>query len=419
MKTVREQVHIDPELRAELTRAGLSRAMFADIETTGLSREKNRVYLIGILAVADGDAVLTQWLSQSRGEEAAVLRAFADTLASLSLPVRTICDLEDTASSPAAASGADTADPPECAEEPAKPSWTIVTFNGDAFDLPFLAERARLCGVRLPLASFSSLDLYKITKRLRPLLGLADCRQKSLERFLGLEREDRMSGGELIGVYHDYESFGGASREHLLLLHNREDVLGMPALLPVLRYSAMRSASFSNISARESTYTDYYGASCRELYVQAVSSLPLPRPVRIRRGDFFLNWIAGDVFLRVPLREGEARYFFEDYRNYFYLPAEDMAVHKSVGAFVEPSHRVKATRETCYVRKSGTFYPAPQEAVSGKKKHAAAEGPLSGQPVYAGPGADQFSFLLTEEILQDDAWWNEYLRALLAILAPA
>ena len=43
-----------------------------------------------------------------------------------------------------------------------------------------------------------------------------------------------------------------------------------------------------------------------------------------------------------------ARLYYLDYKNYYYLPNEDMAVHKSVAVSVDRTHREKAAPENCY-----------------------------------------------------------------------
>ena len=35
--------------------------------------------------------------------------------------------------------------------------------------------------------------------------------------------------------------------------------------------------------------------------------------------------------MKMPLLEGTLKYYYADYKNYYYLPLEDEAVHKSVG----------------------------------------------------------------------------------------
>ena len=63
------------------------------------------------------------------------------------------------------------------------------------------------------------------------------------------------------------------------------------------------------------------------------------------------------MLLRIPLYEGELKYFYPDYKNYSYLPAEDNAIHKSVAVYVDKSQRMPATAATCYTRKAGSFLP--------------------------------------------------------------
>jgi hypothetical protein len=55
--------------------------------------------------------------------------------------------------------------------------------------------------------------------------------------------------------------------------------------------------------------------------------------------------------------DGELCHFYSDYRNYFYLPAEDRAIHKSVAAYVDAANREKATKENCYSKRKGYFIP--------------------------------------------------------------
>ena len=39
--------------------------------------------------------------------------------------------------------------------------------------------------------------------------------------------------------------------------------------------------------------------------------------------------------MKMPLLEGTLKYYYPDYKNYYYLPLEDEAVHKSVGVYVD------------------------------------------------------------------------------------
>ena len=59
----------------------------------------------------------------------------------------------------------------------------------------------------------------------------------------------------------------------------------------------------------------------------------------------------------IPIINGELKHYYKDYKNYYYLPAEDTAYHKSVSEFVDRSARIQATARTAYTKKTGSFVP--------------------------------------------------------------
>ena len=61
--------------------------------------------------------------------------------------------------------------------------------------------------------------------------------------------------------------------------------------------------------------------------------------------------------IKVPVYTEEMKYFYSNYRDYYYLPNEDMAIHKSVSSYVDPAFRQKATAATCYTRKTSSYLP--------------------------------------------------------------
>ena len=85
----------------------------------------------------------------------------------------------------------------------------------------------------------------------KKLLGLPDMKQKTIERLLKIGREDLYNGGELIEVYLDYLRTHDQEEKHLLLLHNEDDLKGMPSLLPVLFYPDFFAQDFTLDAVRE------------------------------------------------------------------------------------------------------------------------------------------------------------------------
>ncbi|MDE7327732.1 MAG: exonuclease, partial [Lachnospiraceae bacterium] len=70
------------------------------------------------------------------------------------------------------------------------------------------------------------------------------------------------------------------------------------------------------------------------------------------------------LLLCIPVISGTLKYFFENYRDYYYLPMEDCAMHKSIAQFVSKEYRKRATRETCYQKKQGDFLPQPEKIIT-------------------------------------------------------
>ena len=142
-------------------------SLFLDIETTGLSPAVTTLCLIGVIAQKDdgGTWRLTQWMAENRQEEPLILAEFADLLKS--------CD-------------------------------TLIHFNGANFDLPYLREKLKQFEMPDALSDKKSLDLYRIFRPLKPLLGLAHMNQKTLQTFLGEKRSDPLSGKALIPLWHRY-----------------------------------------------------------------------------------------------------------------------------------------------------------------------------------------------------------------------
>ena len=60
----------------------------------------------------------------------------------------------------------------------------------------------------------------------------------------------------------------------------------------------------------------------------------------------------------LTLYEGTLKYFYPDYQNYYYLPLEDTAIHKSIGEYVDRSARKKChCKKAATAKKEGLFLP--------------------------------------------------------------
>ncbi|MBP5158858.1 MAG: ribonuclease H-like domain-containing protein [Lachnospiraceae bacterium] len=322
------------------------RLLFFDIETTGLKASTSFLYLIGCMRIEEGRLVMRQFLAEDLGEEALLIESF------LRLTDR------DT---------------------------ILVDFNGEGFDVPYLAQKSAALNIFFP--AFKGIDLYKHLRPFKNFFGLNSMRQKSIEGFLGFPRKDEKDGGELIDVYRDFLVMRKLRKQAeadellaLLLLHNHDDVLGLFHVLPALFANALHAGCFEvrsatltgggdNAEAAEDACVEIrmalkfpapkdmelegkcYPSSFPEALDPNATRMPEPATLRMR-GD--------EAVLYIPVFSGELKLFFENVKDYFYLPSEDRAIHKSLAAFIDKSLKVRAKTSTCYEKRAGSFLPAPK-----------------------------------------------------------
>lgn len=182
----------DPPERGLFRRFGHRRALYMDIETCGLSAAP--VFLVGLCMVGERNLVLRQLFARDYAEERALLAEVARIAAEHDF---------------------------------------LVTFNGKAFDVPFLRDRAIHHRLAPPI-DLPHLDLLWMSRRRWKGL-LPDCRLKTIEwRVLRRRRAGDVGGAEIPGLYHDYVKRGEAHRLIPVFHHNLLDVVAMVELTPVL-----------------------------------------------------------------------------------------------------------------------------------------------------------------------------------------
>lgn len=290
--------------------------LFFDIETTGFSGDTSQLYLIGCTYHDGFGWKLIQWFADTRESEAQLLESFFTFMARFKI---------------------------------------LVHFNGDGFDIPYLRSCCRRLGLDYNFDGIASVDIYKKAKAVKKLLGLENMKQKSIERFLGVSREDTYSGGELIQVYRDYLVSRKSYLYDLLILHNEDDLKGMPSILPILNYGDMMEARFSLASQQVYSMDD---ASAPLLHLSWKNPFSIPVPLEYDSAPVSLELHRDVLTCNIALFKGELKYFYPNYKDYYYLPYEDTAIHKSVGGYVDKNARKKATARTCYTKKTGLYLPS-------------------------------------------------------------
>ena len=302
-------------------------SMFFDIETTGLSAMRSHVYLIGCAYQTEIAGtrkwLLRQFFLDRPAGERDLLAAFADCIRQKSVR-------------------------------------TLIHYNGSTFDIPYLTRKYNFYGMPNPLESFQSdrsIDLYRSIRPFRKVLGADALKQKDIEKLLGICRRDRFSGKELITAYQDYLQSGNPDLLEAMYLHNREDVANMLPIYSLTGIVSFFGGDFSVTSCGTDPASGDFSAVLRPKFTS-------PVPIHAHNDFCSLNWTGENAGLTVRPFRGTLKHFFPDYRSYYYLPEEDQAIHKSVGAFVDPSHREPAKAANCYSKKSGTFLPQPRERIT-------------------------------------------------------
>lgn len=156
-----------------------------DIETTGLSHKFCKVILIGILFNKDNKTIIKQFFAETEEDEYELLLSFKEHIAQYK---------------------------------------NHITFNGVAFDIPFLNARFKKHDIDFSLRKSDDLDILRLVKPYKENLSLSDCKLKTLEKYMGIEREDTISGKESVDMYKEFVISKCENLKNKILLHNYEDI---------------------------------------------------------------------------------------------------------------------------------------------------------------------------------------------------
>lgn len=156
-----------------------------DIETTGLSPKYCKVILIGILYNFENKTIIKQYFATSEGEEKELLINFIKDIRSFDYH---------------------------------------ITFNGISFDIPFLNSRLKANGIDYFIEKSQDIDILRLIKPYKEKLALSDCKLKTIEKYLGIQREDVISGKESVQLYKEFTLSKDELIKSKILLHNYEDI---------------------------------------------------------------------------------------------------------------------------------------------------------------------------------------------------
>lgn len=298
--------------------ADLDKTLFFDIETTGFSRKYCNVYLIGCMYFCQDTPMYIQWFAENFNDEANILMAFQKFLQKFN---------------------------------------TLIHFNGNRFDIPFLEARGEKYHLNFHFERFQSIDIFKPLSKLNHILQLENQKQKTFEKYLKIERKDPFSGGDLIEVFKHYVESKDERLLFPLLLHNREDVLNMGYLSELLSIADLFEKKYQLKAFSIKDFKNIHGDMEEELFINATLDTAIPNAISFCSHDIYFHAEETSLTITIKVIMGTYKYFFHNYKDYYYLPLEDKAIHKSIASFVEPQYRKQATGATCYEKFSGCFLP--------------------------------------------------------------
>lgn len=107
----------------------------------------------------------------------------------------------------------------------------LVTYNGRAFDMPFVQTRMTLSRLPHSLGDLRHIDLLHIVRRLYKH-RMPGCRLAEAERrLLRIERPDDIPGSLIPAIYFDYLRAGRVGPLRGVFRHNADDVLSLVGVL--------------------------------------------------------------------------------------------------------------------------------------------------------------------------------------------
>jgi uncharacterized protein YprB with RNaseH-like and TPR domain len=320
MITINKEIDIDITY-IKKTYSDINKVLFFDIETTGFSYKKNIIYLIGCTYFINNKTFIIQWLSENENDEYNILYNFINF---------------------------------------SKDYNQLIHFNGTSFDIPFITNRASFYTLEFDITNYDSIDIYKLVRPCKHILNLNNCKQKTIEQYLNIYREDKFSGGELIDRFIAFLKTGNTILKTILLKHNEDDIIGLTKILNIHEhidfYNCMKQQNLL-YTINKVNYT----TSTMDIYLKTNNICPFT--YNQTNQYYCIDMNNESIFIKISLLEDELKYYFKNYKDYYYIKSEDEAVHKQVAKYINKKNKTKATRENCYIKKRGIFIPLPDSYI--------------------------------------------------------
>ncbi|MFT8316320.1 MAG: ribonuclease H-like domain-containing protein [Clostridium sp.] len=193
LKERNSKIDIDVNM---LNKYKMDKIAYFDIETTGFDKDEDVIMLISLGYFLDKKSFyIKQYYAENTEEEKNILFAFKEDLKKYR-------------------------------------GW--CSYNGKAFDEPFIANRMLRNDINDFIPPSEHVDLYRLIRPYYKQLGMERCNLKSVEKYIGINRLDKIDGGISVELYNKYLKTNDEKLKDIIMLHNYEDVLNLPKLFKVI-----------------------------------------------------------------------------------------------------------------------------------------------------------------------------------------
>ncbi len=229
---------------------------FFDIETTGFNKKNSRVILIGLLYLEKENVIIKQYFANTLNQEKQLLEKFKTTIAGFD---------------------------------------TLISYNGDTFDIPFLNSRYKYNNFDFYIDKKNSFDLLKIVRKYKKDLKLKNCKLKTVEKSLNINRKDKISGKESIKMYYNYLNNNDDQLKQTILKHNFDDIYYLPKILSIYNIIENKytlSFKFKRNNAFEEIFVYIDNISIKQNILNIHSKTPIynvPNQIYYKH-NYSLNW---------------------------------------------------------------------------------------------------------------------------------
>lgn len=238
-----------------------------DIETTGLSPKYSKVILIGVLYIKNNQTIVQQFFADNSKEEKEILFYFKEVFKNFEYH---------------------------------------ITFNGMRFDIPYLNERFKSNDINYTIDKTKDIDILNVVRPYQKKLSLIDCKLKTVEKYLRIERKDTISGKDSVELYKNYEITQNEELKKKILLHNYEDIYYLGKIFKI-KEVIEEKLDFIEIEIYNNIYKviiNNYKFKKNFLTIEYISNADFPIDIEIYKENYSINGHKNKLNITLNFKSG-------------------------------------------------------------------------------------------------------------------